>query len=365
MAIIWYDEAEAEKLFQTTFVEWASWDKCKYKGCYSAQETKAAVEDAKTWAGRSDAAQEVLNFVFTSKKSIHVVGMRGGYQCFNSTEGAEKNLPVVFVDLDGKLTVNIRTPHNMHLDPSQCQGNTRPMDNRIALLHEFGHAKQWIETPQMFDNVAPVKGVQQPQWGLASQGKGGGQFDARLDKAGFAKAILAKATALHACPKCGESVDIVTRNGSKMYLDPKRDKIKHPQRLHICSGTRSAKAVFPTEQEVLAYDEKKNPGGYKPPVWGAKIEMDNMSRHEWPICRELGIVPRSNYRDINGESDGAPSLTSQITRMAEAEKKKNATLKEVIVPPGQVKCPYCDFVKSRMFVNNHIRSTHPGNALLE
>ena len=350
MTIRWYDEAEAEKLFQTTFVEWAGWQKCKYKGCYGAEETKQAIAEAKAWSRQSQTAQDILDFVFSSEKLIHVVGMRGGYQCFNSTEGADKDMPVVFVDLDGKLTVNVRTPHNMHVDPSLFAGETRPMDNRIALLHEFGHAKQWIETPAMFDNTPARQGVKLPKWGQAKQEDGGGQFDARLEKGKFAVAILQKATerlqSLGAvCPKCGELVerDPVT----KLLLDPKRDRIKRPKALHICASERSKDAFFPTPQEVQPFNKEKNPTGYQPPVWGAKIEMDNMSRHEWPICKEMGIEPRTNYRDINGESDGAPSLTSQITRMAEIEAKKNAALKEPAPKvaanafKGKVQCPRC------------------------
>lgn len=366
MAVKWYDESEAETLFQTTFVEWASWTKAQYKGCYSAEETKAALAETRTWAGKSQTALELLQFVFTSPKLIHVVGMRGGYQCFNSTEGADLNMPVVFIDLDGKLTANVRGPHNIHLDPGKCTGTVFPVDNRIALLHEFGHAKQWIETPSMFDNTAAKEGTTQPKWGQARQDKGGGQFDARLGKAEFATEIRDKAIGRFersVCPRCGEQVEVDPV--SKAVLNPGRDRIRQPRALHICSGTRSPNAVtgdFPTAEEVLKYNQETNPTGYKPPVWGAKIEMDNMSRHEWPICTEMGIGQRVNYRDINGESDGEPSLTSRIRRMAEIEKRKNETLKAVILKPGQVKCPYCDFQKSRMFVNNHIMRSHPGEA---
>src|SRR5262245_54493998 len=313
MTIQYYDEAEAERLFQTTFVEWASWSKAQYKGCYSADETKQAVAETRSWAARSATAAQVMDFVTNATKVIHVVGMRGGYQCFNSTEGADQSMPVVFIDLDGRLTVNVRGPHNLHLDPEMCKGNVYVLDNRIALLHEFGHSKQWIETPSMFDNKAAAKGARQPKWGQAAQKHGGGQFDARLDKATFATAIRDKAAERwkkSVCPSCGEWVDIDPKTNNR--LDPKRDKIKRPNALHICRGTRSENAAIPTAEEVLKYNEQTNPTGYKPPVWGAKIEMDNMSRHEWPICVELGITPRVNYRDINGESDGEPSLTSQI-----------------------------------------------------
>jgi DNA-directed RNA polymerase subunit RPC12/RpoP len=170
------------------------------------------------------------------------------------------------------------------------------------------------------------------------------------------------------CPRCGELVEL--DKVTKAMLNPARDRVRHPKALHICQGTKSDKAidhaaVIPTAQEVQPFNDKTNPSGYKPPVWGAKIEMDNMSRHEWPVCKELGLGQRVNYRDVNATSDGAPSQTSQIRRMALAEQKKNAALKEVILAPGQVKCPYCDFKKSRMFVNNHIKLSHIGKALLD
>jgi len=350
MTIKWYDEAAAEKVFQTTFVAWAS--QYGYKGCYSAEHTRTALEATKAWALASPTAQEILRHVSASSKEIHVVGMIGGYQCFNSTEGADLDLPVVFIDLDGQLTVNVRTAHNLHLDPSACTGNTIALDNRVALLHEFGHAKQWIETPAMFDNSP-------------------GNFDARLGKSAFAAEIQAKAAARLArstCPRCGELVEL--DKVTKAMLNPDRDRVKHPKALHICQGSKSSKAIAPaaiiaTAEEVQPFNEKTNPDGYKPPVWGAKIEMDNMARHEWPVCTELGLGQRVNYRDINVTSDGAPSQTSQIRRMALAEQKKNAALKEVILAPGTVKCPYCAFTKSRMFVNNHIKLNHLGKALLE
>ena len=312
-----------------------------YKGCYSEQETKDSIQETKAWARGSATALEIMDYVDSSEKVIHVVGMRGGYQCFNSTEGPEKDLPVVFVDLDGKLTVNVRTAHNLHLDPNDCQGNVLPLDNKIALLHEFGHAKQWIEKPLMFDNHFV----------------GGGDKSKKFE---FAAAIRQRASeVIHRCPKCGEHVEIDAV--SKLLLDPKRDKIKHPKALHICAGKPTAAVILPTAKEVAPFEEKKNPEGFKPPVWGTHIEMDNMSRHEWPICREMKLPLRMNYRDINGESDGAPSLTSQIRKKAEQlanQQKKLDETKQVKLAGG--KCPYCTEVfKSNSFLNSHIGRVHP------
>ena len=303
MTIKWLDEEEAERLFDVTLMDWAK--QYGYRGGYSGEETREKMVEARNWAKASRTAKSVLDFVLLSNKTVYVVGMRGGYQCFNSTEGPNHDMPVVFIDLQGRLTSNVRTAHNIHMDPNDCTGNVVQVNNNIALLHEFGHAKQWMETPSMFDNVAPklAKGVTAPKYGLASQAKGGGQYDARLDKSEFAAAIQAKA-----------------------------------------HGRAADKSNVPTAQEVQRYNEETNPTGYKPPVWGTKIEMDNMSRHEWPICRELGLPLRENYRDINATSDGDPSVSSQIRRKAAVQARADATLKTVVPQSkamGKVVCPRC------------------------
>jgi len=33
------------------------------------------------------------------------------------------------------------------------------------------------------------------------------------------------------------------------------------------------------------------------PEWGVRIETDNLIRHEWPICEEMGFAKR-NYTDL-------------------------------------------------------------------
>ena len=74
------------------------------------------------------------------------------------------------------------------------------------------------------------------------------------------------------------------------------------------------------------------------PVTGysVRIEADNIARHEWPICDELGIPRRLNYRDIKGTTTAQSSATSTLLkRKAEADKPKE----EVPVVKGQ--CPIC------------------------
>jgi len=98
VALQFLDEQTAEKLFEHTFIKWLEFG---YKGCYSPRETERELVDTTAWAWNSKTARDLMAAVTSSEKKIFVVGMRGGFQCFNSTEGPDKDMPVVFVDLDG------------------------------------------------------------------------------------------------------------------------------------------------------------------------------------------------------------------------------------------------------------------------
>jgi hypothetical protein len=318
MAIVWYSEKQAEEEFEETLSQWATTQ--GYQGCYSAQETRDAIEDTRSWASDSRTALSLLEFVERSPKKITVVGMRGGYQCFDSTAGRNRDMPTIFIDLQGRLTVNVRNPHNLHLDPNSCKGFAAELDNRVALLHEFGHAKQWIERPTMFDNKV---------W---ADGSGG--FDARLEKKTFAADIREKAIAMR--ERRGKVEDNLERVGKLPYKKPD---------------------VFQSKSEFEAFTA---------PVWGVVVEVDNMARHEWPICRELGLPFRSNYRDINCASDSAPSLTSIIRRkvaeeLARQKAKKEAKTLELLALKNSSaladECPKCGYKqKNKLLLRQHINS---------
>ncbi len=302
MALKYYSEAEAEKIFEATLVSWAS--NQGYKGCYSAGETEEAIDDLKEWSRESLTARKVMFCVEMSFREIAVVGMKGGFQCFDSGAGPKKNIPTVFIDLDGKLTVNVRGPHNLHLDPMQCTGNVLALDNDVALLHEFGHAKQFLERPLLFENS-------------------GTEFDPRHEREGFARAIR-------------EQAELVLKNKSKKGLLSK------------------------PELEARLKDRSEHG-----PKWMVAIELDNMSRHEWPICRELGLPRRANYRDINCTSDGAPSLTSVIRNKVVQEKaREQKQLRErgtelKGLGAGVKVCPTCKLpFKSSLALNTHFL-VHP------
>jgi hypothetical protein len=286
-------EAEAEKLFEETLIQWRR--AYNYRGCSTVLDTMIAVQWATAWAWRSPTAQDLMKNVRASEKTIYVVGMRGGFQCFNSTEGPKQDMPVVFIDVQGKLTANVRTEHdivvdNQHVPPESCTNGVFEINNNIAILHEFGHAMQWIERPLLFDNhFKKAEG---------SDGKS------------FREAIRAQATKIN--PKGG----------------------------------------LQTEEEYKAY---------KPiTAWGVVIEMDNMSRHEWPICKELGLPRRVNYRDINATSEGPGTATSQIVAKArEAEErervaKANAEAAKGLAKNTESTCPRCKkSFKSKILLRAH------------
>ena len=330
MALVFYDEKTAERLFEHTFIKWLAYG---YKGCYSPRDTERELVDATSWAWNSKTARDLMAAVTSSEKQIYVVGMRGGFQCFNSTEGPDQDLPVVFIDLDGRLTVNVRTPHNLHWTPNTCRGTVLPLPNRIALLHEFGHAWQWIERPLMFDNqkgkatpkkiaVTDTRADGVAKWnddGTVKQKmvtvKGGKfDFDARLEKGKFASAIKARAE----------------QTWSKLP-DAERGFLRTGDDTGVSGAVQAPKGT---------------PDEYEPPKWGVTIEEDNMSRHEWPICIELDLPLRKNYRDVNAETTGAPSPTSIIALKAAKFEQEEAARKAAkdqemaaLIQRGQQKYP--------------------------
>jgi hypothetical protein len=94
--------------------------------------------------------------------------------------------------------------------------------------------------------------------------------------------------------------------------------------------------------------------------------MDNMARHEWPICREMLLPMRANYRDINCTSDSSPSITSLIRRkvaedLAREQAKAVAKEKELqriaAAKSTGANCPVCKApFKSTLMLKHHMFS---------
>jgi len=349
MALRYLDESEAERLCGITLESWVL--SAGYKGCYSAAETREAVGDAKRWAKDSATARQLASAVETSPKEILVVGMRGGYQCFDSTATDELvKVPVVFIDLDGRLDRIVRQPHQLHFAPQDLRGHggtVEGMDNRVALLHELGHAKQWIDNPLFFDNHYKQQkgGIAKPQVKIPQ--KNLAKADPLLHPEGPTELISKKvsgggalgASLAQSIQK--RAVEVWEKKGMGQKGLAMSDPLMNPDGGFLL-----------TVEELEAFQ----------PVTGfsLRIEADNMAMHEWPICRELGIPLRVNYRDIGGTSTATASQTSVLLQRRAASSQSKVDL-----APGVFKCPYCDFTKSRSFVGNHIRISHPGKMPLD
>ncbi len=303
MTIRFYGEAEAEDIFGEELKNWISFG---YKGCHSKVESTVEIENLKEWAKESKTAMDIMRFIINSPTEIGFVGMKGGFQCFGSGEG-KYGSAVVFIDLDAILSIRPRTSETMHTLPTSfINPMTVKMDNKIAILHEFGHAKQWIENPILF----------------IPTGKGA---DHRSNPSVFRDAIRAKANNL------------------------------------------TSTSPVPTPRSVQSLSEYNAQSvGIERPTWSVYIESDNMARHERPICKELGLPYRDNYGDINGTSHGQISPTSKIyqeaiisierEKAAEAEKER----RRLELDNKRIPCPLCDAkFRSNMLLNRHITASHP------
>lgn len=351
MALRYLDESEAEKLCASTLESWIAGS--GYKGCYSAAETRAAIDDAKVWARNSLTARNLVQAVEASGKEILVVGMRGGYQCFDSTATDQlQKVPVVFIDLDGRLDRLVRQPHQLHFAPQALRGHggtVEAMDNRVALLHELGHAKQWIDNPMFFDNhykqqkgAVAKANVKIPQKNLA-------KADPLMHPDGPTEMVP---KTVRGSGALGDSFAQAIQKRAVEVWDKKNGMGK--------KGLKMRDPLMNTEGgfllTVAELEEFQPITGFS-----VRIEGDNMARHEWPICRELGIPLRLNYRDIGGSSTATASLTSTLLkRQAQSSQSK------VDMPQTGLKCPYCDYTKSnKVFVNRHIAQAHAGKAQLD
>ena len=281
-----------------------------YTGCYPVAKTQDVWSKLRIWSAPSRTARDLFRFIDESKQVIHVVGMSGGFQCFGSAQGSDHKKGVIFVDLDAKLMIIANTSHNLHLPMDVMSklwkgtsgGNTRAdLDNRITLLHEIGHARQWIEKPGWFDND------------YRTATKVGVGDAAKTMKDLTAAEILRLATAK--------------------------------------AGAGGASFLPKTQAGDAGVTQKMK----SPVVWGVPIEHDNMRRHEWKICREMGLPLRSNYGDIaDGGSAKNSSLTTQMFRWIKEDEEAMAAKNAARIERPATVCTVCnvDF-KSFIKLNAH------------
>lgn len=121
------------------------------KGLMGAREicgrvrTLAYLQGVRAWAAeKSKTAQRLLKVIDDSGITIFLVGMEGGFTCFDSDPAPNGT---VYMDLDLRLQLNPGGARGMH------EGFQR-LHPYVAFLHECGHAVQFIETPGQFANNA-------------------------------------------------------------------------------------------------------------------------------------------------------------------------------------------------------------------
>jgi hypothetical protein len=195
------------------------------RGVCTAIETRTFLLEVASWSTKSKTAKEVLAAVHASDKEVYLVGMKGGYQCFSSDEPSPGK-GVIYIDVEAKLGVRVQGPH----------GETvASLHNYIATLHEFGHAKQWIERPDFF-----AGGAQNTP-----------DFANKIKAAAFSRLLKTAPSGL----TYGQQRTLV--NNHLQHTNMKMTK----------------------------------------PAWSVRIETDNLIHHEWPICREMGY-PVRQYTDL-------------------------------------------------------------------
>jgi len=322
-------DAETEFRKDLTFM----YEKHGYKGSYPADQTQKFFRQMRTWCRISPTAKAMLEYIDSSNQSVHVVGMSGGFQCFSSTSGLDDKKGTIFVDLDARTEILAVTTHNLHLPKSgrerlgKVGGSWVSLDNKVTLLHEIGHSKQWIEHPGWFDNDYRTETK-----------RGAGDAAPKL-KDISALEIYAKAKAMQERTASGHGVTPMITQGAP--LTEKRSGYAYP------SGVKKPEVRGPKAAD-LSFLPDVEPGKPQrqlleaPVGWSVPTEQDNMNRHELPICREMGLPVRANYGDIRlGGAAPAQQLTSMMKRWAEEDARKKAENMTARVGVVRKKCGDC------------------------
>jgi hypothetical protein len=181
-------------------------------------------------------------------------------------------------------------------------------NNRIALLHELGHSKQFIERPEWYRFYAGAKTAADEQMKL--------------------KAATEKEPVTHRVFR-EELEDKATRFWTKKLTPPKPKPVAAPAPV---AGPGAAGGPPPPPPEAPQPPTAPTlPGAPAPPTapglpaalggpnvrqqlgailparserpkdqtWFVVIDVDNMQRHEWPICTEMGLPIRMHYTDLS------------------------------------------------------------------
>jgi len=203
------------------------------------------IQRVRRWSLRSPTAQAILAYLDAAPDVINVIGMKsGGYTCFDS-ECPLPNQGTCFVDVEAEFSV-----------PSAGEA----LHNYIAILHEFGHAKQWVENPGWFRVVASDTARVRYQ-----------ELQVKLVDRAMPRAPAASAAAPVAA--AGSGPPPPPPMGPRTNRTAIADSVKARLKL----GGNFAQTHV---------------------AWPFVIEQDNMARHEWPICDEARYPRRAGYGDL-------------------------------------------------------------------
>src|SRR6478735_8504925 len=103
MPFVFWGGTDAEEEFRKDLTVF--YEKYQYKGSYPKARLEDVFDDLRTWCRKSPTARAILDYVDTSSSEVHVVGMSGGFQCFNSTSGRDDRKGTIFIDLDARTDI--------------------------------------------------------------------------------------------------------------------------------------------------------------------------------------------------------------------------------------------------------------------
>ena len=279
------------------------------------------------WSAGSPTALRILDYVEASSVKIHVIGMKGcGYSCFDSdcpTQG------------EGTAYVDIERPYSVA---------GAKLHTYVVVLHELGHAKQYIENPFWFNQVATSRAnVDLKEIQTAALSMEAGIYTPHR----FARGNEDNRKWIGVQKNPQPSL----RGPGGMGADWKPTPVSSPPRPAKSAGPASASSL-PVTPIGGPPTPPAPPGGGPPPPplrvpgappppgalggpgglsrqdkldlakykfglkvkdtvtgkvemfedphkkWAMIVEQDNMARHEWPICKDKGQPVRPGYNYI-------------------------------------------------------------------
>lgn len=286
------------------------------------------------WSKTSKTAQAILSIVQNSPTQIYVLGMKGGgFSCFNS-DYPEKGVGTVYYNLTLEMAIGFTTtgPHDtaskMKLDWDKDharhprlketvgmrvdQKAPVALHNYIGFLHELGHAKQFIENPLFFEGAHTNTSKFTGEIEAAARDRKGFWTKVQSDEH---RAELRAAAPKGIRPWVSPEIPAASGRKPKLVLDnPSAGSSPIPPGSRPTGGPPGppgppAAPGPPPPMRMLTAAEKEAERlkkdiyrlhQHKPvPIdgWGVRIETDNLIRHEWPICDEMGY-PKRNYNDL-------------------------------------------------------------------